>query len=169
MPVSFLLSLSGLGAASVGVCGEISKRFDTREKEVSAASHGGERRQAGDLFPDRTSWDLEFKRAVLVADDRVPLVAELVKILVVHPYVLCKLELPDQTGADHECGYAALCAVLRRVVRQMRSVASAAADHAAAVHVRGCIAGIHAAYVCAERHRVPARVHILVGEIIVAL
>src|SRR4051812_35652455 len=167
--VPFLLSLVGLSAVSIGGCGEISKRFNAREKEVSAASHGGKCRQAGDLFPDRAFGDLEFKRAVLAADDRVPLVAELVKVSVVHPYVLGKLELPDQAGAEHECGYAALCTVLPRVLRQMRSVGSAAADHAAAVHVRGCIAGIHAAYVCAERHRVPARVHVLVGEVIVAL
>ena len=155
--------------AAVGKCREISKRLDAGEEKVSAASHGGEGRQAGDLFADRTLGDFEFERAVLMADDRVALVAELVKIPVVHPDVLRELELPDEARADHESGNAALRAVLRRVLRQMRSVGGAAADHAAAVHVRGGVAGIHAADVRAERHRIAMRVLLLVVEVVVAL
>ena len=62
---------------------EISKRLDAREEEVGSASHGGEGRQAGDFFADRPLRDFEFERAVLSADDRVALVAELVKVSVV--------------------------------------------------------------------------------------
>src|SRR6476620_9501193 len=103
-------------------CREVSKRLDAREKEVSAASHGGEGRQAGDFFADWPLGDFVFERAVLSADDRVAFVAELVEIPVIHPDVLCEFVLPNEACADHERGDAALRTVLRPVLRQMRSV-----------------------------------------------
>ena len=148
---------------------EISKRLDAWKEEVGAAPHGGECRQAGDFFADWTLRDFEFERAVVIADDRVAFVAELVKVPVVHPDVLCELVLPDETCADHECGDATLHAVVRRILRQMGPVGGAATDHAAAIHVRRRVAGIHAAHVRAERNRISVRVHLLVVEVVVAL
>ena len=100
-------------------CREVSKRLDAREKEVSAASHGGEGRQAGDFFADRTLGDFVFKRAILSADDRVAFIAELVKIPVVRPNVLRELELSNEARADHEGRNAALGPVLGGAFRQM--------------------------------------------------
>ena len=97
-------------------CGEISQRLEAGQEKVGAAPHGRECRQAGDLLADRPLRDLVFQRAVLVADDRVALVAELVEIPVVHPHVLRELELADQARADHERGDAALDAVVRRAL-----------------------------------------------------
>src|SRR5205085_3536757 len=139
-------------------CCEVSKRLDAGEKEIGAASHGGEGRQAGDFLADWALGDFVFERTVLSADDRVAFVAELVKVPVVRPNVLRELELPDEARADHECGDAALHAVLRRVLRQMRAVGGAATDHAATIHVRRRIPGIHSAHVRAERHRVAMRI-----------
>ena len=74
---------------------EIPKRFEAREKEVSAAFHCSEGRQAGDFLADGSFRNFELERAVLRADDRIALVAELMKITVVSPYILRKLELSD--------------------------------------------------------------------------
>ena len=93
-------------------CREVSKRLDAREEEVGAASHSGEGRQAGDCFADRTLWDFEFERAVLSADDRVAFVTELVKVSVVSPYILGKLELSDKACTDDESRYAAVGAII---------------------------------------------------------
>ena len=79
---------------------QVPQRLESGQEEVGAAPHGGERRQALDLFPDRPLRDREVERAVLRADDRIALVAELVEVLVVHPHVLRELELADQAGAD---------------------------------------------------------------------
>ena len=97
-------------------CREVSKPLDAGEKEVGAASHGGEGRQAGDFFADWALGDFVFERAVLRADDRVALVPKLVEVSIVHPHVLRKLELSDQARADHEGSDAALYAILWRVL-----------------------------------------------------
>ena len=96
---------------------EIPKRFEAREKEVGAALHGREGRQAGDLFANRSFGNLDFERAVLRADDRIALVAQLVKITVVSPYVLRELELSDQACTDDERRYAAVGTIVRSVFR----------------------------------------------------
>ena len=77
-----------------------------------------------------------------MADDRVALVAELVKILVVGPDILGKLELADEARADHERCDAALCPSSGHL-RVRRAVSRTAADHPAAIHVRGGIARVH--------------------------
>src|ERR1700730_6896631 len=125
-------------------CRELSKGFDAGEEKVGAASHSGEGRQASNFFPDRTLGDLEFKRAVLSADYWVAFVTELVKVWVVRPNVLRELELADEACADHESGDATLGPVFRSALRQVRAIAGAAADHAAAVHIVRRVAGIHA-------------------------
>src|SRR5215831_16216353 len=97
MAVPFSFSFSwDLSLADIAECREISERLDAREKEVGAASHGGEGGQAGDFFADRTLRDFVFERAVLGPDDRVALVTELVKIPVVGPDVLGEFELADE-------------------------------------------------------------------------
>src|SRR6266536_2282545 len=150
-------------------CSEVSKRLDTRKEEVSATFHRGECWKAGNLFADWAFRDFEFERAVLVADNRVALIAEFMEVFVVHPYVLCELELPDEARADHEGGYTALSAVLGRILRQMRTISGAATYHAAAVHIVPRVEGIRASNVRAERHRIPMRVHLPVVEVVVSL
>src|SRR5713101_8111046 len=67
---------------------EIPKRFEAREKDVSAALYCGEGRQTGDFLADGTLGNFIFERAVLRADDRIALVTEFVKVPVISPYVL---------------------------------------------------------------------------------
>jgi hypothetical protein len=55
---------------------EVPKRFEAREKEVSAAFHCSKGRQAGDFLADGSFGYLELERAVLCADDRIALVAD---------------------------------------------------------------------------------------------
>ena len=74
---------------------EISKRLDTREEEIGAAPHRGECRKAGDCFADWAFGDFEFERTVVITYDRVALVAEVVKIPVVHPGVLCEFDIAE--------------------------------------------------------------------------
>ena len=76
-------------------CREVLKSLDAGEEEVGAASHSREGRQASNFFADRTLGDFVFERAVLCADDRIALVTELMKIAVISPYILRKLELSD--------------------------------------------------------------------------
>src|SRR6478609_8386954 len=80
---------------------EVSKRLDTGKEEVGTATYGGECWKAGDLFSDGAFGDFEFERTVVVAYDWVALVAELMEVVVVHPHVLRKLELPDEARTDH--------------------------------------------------------------------
>src|SRR6202048_956722 len=163
------LSHLKLGWAGIAERREISKCLDTRKEEVGAAPHGGECWKAGDLFADWAFWHFEFERAVLVADDWVALIAQFMEGFVVHPYVLCELELADEARADHERGNATLGPVFRSALRQVRAIGGAAADHAAAVHIVRRVAGCHAADVRAERHRIAMRVHLLIVEVVVAL
>ena len=108
------------------------------------------------------------KRAVLCADDRVALVAELVKIPIVHPDILRKLELADEACADHERRDAALLSVLGRAFGQRRPVGAAAPNHLAPVHVRGGVARIHPPDVRAERARHNPAGPVCVVEVVVA-
>src|SRR4029077_11835291 len=148
---------------------KVSKRLEAREEKIGAAFQRGEGRQAGDFLPDRTHRNFEFERPVLSTDDWVVLVRELVKIPVVYPNVLGEFELPDEAGADHESGDAAFDAILRSVLRQMRAVGGTAANHAPAVEVRCGVAGVQAAYMRTERHRISMRIHLLVVEVVVPL
>src|SRR5262245_22718300 len=116
------------GSMSRAQVREVSKRLDAGQEEVGSASYGREGRQTGDLFPDRALRDLVLQRAVMVADDRISLIAELVETLVVGPDVLGELELADETRADHEGGDPALHAILRGLLRQMRAVRGPTAD-----------------------------------------
>src|SRR5262249_11826723 len=99
-------------------CREIAERFDTWEKEVSAALHGGKGRQAGDCFADRTLGNFKFERTVLLSDDRIVFIAKLVKVAIISPHVLKELELADEACAYDKSGDATLNPILRRVVRQ---------------------------------------------------
>src|SRR5262245_39047396 len=92
---------------------EILQRPETGQEKVRAALHGGEGRQARDLLPDRPLRDRVVERAVLTADDRVVLVAKLVKVPVVDPDVLRELELADQARTDDERRNPALPSIVR--------------------------------------------------------
>src|SRR6202011_4568531 len=98
--------------------------------------------------------------------DWVALIAEFMEGFVVHPYVLCELELADQASADHERGDAALGPVFRSALRQVRAIGGAAADHAAAVHIVRRVSGIHAPDMRAERHRIAMRIHLLIVAVV---
>src|SRR5262245_47327728 len=111
---------------------EVTERPDAREKEVGAAFHRGKGRQTGDLLADRSLGNLEFERAVMCADDWIALVAELVKIAVVHPHVLGEFILADQTGADDERCDTSFDAILWRTLWKRRTIGGATTNHAAA-------------------------------------
>src|SRR6476660_8243733 len=148
---------------------KVSKRLEARKEKIGAALQGGEGRQAGDFLPDRTHRNFEFERPVLSTDDWVMLVGKLVKIPVVYPNVLREFELPDETRADHESGNAAFYAILRSVLRQMRAVGGAAANHAPTVEVRCAVGGVQAAYIRPARHGIPMGIHLLVVEVVIPL
>jgi hypothetical protein len=86
------------------------ERFDTGQEKVGATPHGSEGRQSGDFFSDWTLRDLKFECAVLVADDRIALIAQFMKITVISPDILRELELADQACADYKSCYAPLYA-----------------------------------------------------------
>src|SRR5262249_7600948 len=113
--------------------------------------------------------NLVFERAVLVADNRVALIAELVEISIVDPDILRKLELPNEACANHEGSNPAFDAVIRRVLWKVRPVGRATADHAAPIYIYCRVARIHAANVRSERNRIPLRIHFLVVEIVISL
>ena len=79
-----------------------------------------------------------------------------------------ELEGTGLTDRDLSQGYQ-LRAVLRYVLRQVLAIGGSTPDHAAPVHVRGRITGIHTPAVRAERHRIAVRIHFLVVEIVVPL
>src|SRR5204863_911337 len=114
---------------------EVTECLEARQEKVRTTTNRRECRQALDRLADRPFRNLEFQCAVLVADDRVALVAEFVKVAVVRPHVLGKLVLPDETGAPNEGCNAPFDAIFRRALRQRWSVGSAAANHPAAIHV----------------------------------
>src|ERR1043165_1419926 len=99
---------------------EPTQRLQSREKEVRAAAHGRERREARDLSANRPLRNLEFERSVLRANDRIPLVPELVEVPVVDPDVLRKFVLPDEAPTDHERRDTPFLAIVRRTLREIR-------------------------------------------------
>src|SRR6516225_4717540 len=114
---------------------EPAQRFQSWQEEVCSPAYGGEGREACDLPANRPLWNLEFECPVLSADDRVPLIRELVEVPIVHPDVLRELELPDETRADHERRDTALRAVVGGTLRKIRAIGGPTADHAPAIHV----------------------------------
>ncbi len=123
---------------------EVAQRVDAGQEEVGAAADGGEGRQPLMLLADRPLGDREVERAVLSADDRVALVAELVERLGSLTHTFCansnwrtqarrrsmNAAMPRSTPSSGASSGSA------------RPVGAAAADHPAAVHVRArCRAG----------------------------
>src|SRR5262249_27509126 len=109
--------------------GEVLKRVDAWEEEVGPTLYGRESGETLYLLSDGTFWNCKVKRAVLSTDHRIALIAELVKIWIVYPNILHKLELPDEACADHERRNTAIDAVLRRAFRQTRSICGSATDY----------------------------------------
>ena len=119
-------------------------------------------------FADRPLGDREIHCAVLGSADRIVLVTQLVEGAVVDPDVLRELELPDQAGANDECGDTALDAVVGCAVGKGRSVGGAAANHPAPVHIVRGVARVEASRVRSERAGIAERIHLLVVEVVVA-
>src|SRR5262245_10249620 len=153
-------------AATVG---QEAKRPDSRQEEVGATLDCRKRGQALDLLFDRPLRNRHVVRAVVRADNRVPLVAKLLEFRIVDPDVLEELELADQAATAHECRNAPFDAVVAGPFRQGRTIRPAAPDDSTPVHVVPGVAEIHAPDVGAERRRVPLRVHLCVIEVVVAL
>src|SRR5690348_6689071 len=98
------------------------------QEEILAAAAGRKRGQPLDRLAHRPLRNLVLEGAVVRADERIALVAELVKIPIVDPDVLRELELPHEARADDERGDTALDAVVRRALRQVRAVRAAAPE-----------------------------------------
>ena len=77
--------------------------------------------------------------------------------------------LPDQAGAADKGGNAPFDAVFGRAFGQRRPVRPTAADDAAAIHVHGRVARVHAPDMGTEWDGVAVRVHLSVIEVVVAL
>src|SRR5262249_42617259 len=122
---------------SLFLCGtaerrQILQRLETGPGKVGPPLHRREGLQSFDRLADRSLGNFVFERAVLISDDRVALVAELVKVLVVRPDVLSELELADEARAANESGDPAFHSVLRSAVRKRRPISPPPADHPAA-------------------------------------
>jgi hypothetical protein len=101
------------------------ERFDSREKKVGSAPHGGEGWQSGDFLADWTLGDFKFERTVLMADDRIAFITELVEVRPIRPNVLQELELTDKARAEHKRCDAALDSIFWCVIRQMWPIGGA--------------------------------------------
>ena len=111
------------------------KRFDARKEEVGTTLYGRESGQALYLSSDWSLRNCKVKRAILGADHRIVLIAQLVKIWIVCPNILHKLELSDETCADYERRDTAIGAVLRRAFRQSWTVRGSATDYLGLLHI----------------------------------
>src|SRR5262249_39819818 len=148
---------------------EPAQRLEPRQKEVGTPAKRREGRQASNLPANGALRDLEFERSVVSSSEGVALVSELVEVTIVHPDVLRELKLPDEARADDECGEPALLAIVRGALRKMRSIGRTPTDQAVSVHVRCCIARVHASHVGPKRYRITLRVLGLIVEIIITL
>src|SRR3954453_17608570 len=93
---------------------EVSQRFQAGQEEIGSSPDRGKCRQTLDRLADRPLWDFEIERAVMAADDWVSLIAEFMKVAVVHPHVLGELELTDETRTNDESCDTAFLAIVRR-------------------------------------------------------
>ena len=84
---------------------------ETWEEEIGPTLHRRECWQARYFLSKRPSGYCHVKRAVLVPDDWIPLIAEFMKLRVVDPDVLRKLELSHEARTKHESGNASIDAV----------------------------------------------------------
>src|SRR6476661_4097726 len=82
--------------------GQEAQSLDSRKEQVGAATDCRERRDAGDLLPNRPLRDDHVERAVLRADDWIARVLLALEAAVVGPHAHHELELPNQAAASHE-------------------------------------------------------------------
>ena len=104
-----------------------------------------------------------------VPDDRITLVAELVKVRVVDPDVLCKLELSHEARTNNESGNASIDTIFRRAFGQRRAISGSSANHPASLHIDSSVARVHPPYVRTKRSGVAKGIRLRIIEIIVAL
>ena len=125
---------------------KVLKRLDAWKEEVGPTLYGRESGQALYLSSDWSLRNCKVKRAILGTDHRIVLIAKFVEIRVVCPNVLHKLELADETCADHERGDTAIDAVLRGTFRQSWAICGATTDYFAPLEVPyGRVTRIHPA------------------------
>src|SRR5215203_4182843 len=101
-----------------------------------------------------------------IAGNRIAFVPEFVKIRVVDPDVLGKLELPHEARANHEGGNPSIDSVLGRAVRQEGPIGRATADHLAPLDVGGGVAWVHPPDVRTEWNGITVWVHLGIVEVI---
>ena len=153
----------------VAKCRQVPQRFETGQEEVSSASYGGESRQSLYRFTDWSLRDLELQRPILRANERITLIAKFVKIPIIDPHVLRKLELAKQAGTSNESSDPPFNAILGLAFGQRRAVGAAAANHLPPIYVRGCVAGIHPPDMSSEWDGIAVRIHFFVVEVVVSL
>jgi hypothetical protein len=137
---------SNPGVNLAGESGQVLKRLNTWKEEVGAAPYGRKSGQALYLSSDWSLRNCKVKCAILGTDHRIMLIAQLVKIRIVCPNVLHKLELADEACTDDKRCNTAIGAVLRRAFRQRRSICGSTADYFAPLEApHGRIARIHPA------------------------
>jgi hypothetical protein len=83
-------------------CNKIPQCFNSGEEEICAALDRREGRHTRYPLADRAFRHGEIEGAVLVADERVSLVAQFVEIPIVNPDVLCELKLPHEARTQNE-------------------------------------------------------------------
>src|SRR5437764_10194241 len=90
------------------------------------------------------------------------------KVGVVYPDVHRELELTHQAGAADKGGDTSFDSVVGFVFGQGRPVGPSATNHLSALHVDGCVTGIHAPNVGSARTAVTVGIHFAVIEIGIA-
>src|SRR6516164_4894068 len=101
---------------------QISQRSYAGQEEISATSYGRKGRQALDLRPNRPFGNGHVISAVLRPKDRVALVAQLMKVWIVHPHIHCELKLAHQARATDKGGNASFLPIIGCTLRQGRTV-----------------------------------------------
>src|SRR5215216_2380368 len=81
---------------------EVTQCFDTGKQKICTSLDRRECRHTRYLLADRPFRHGEIECAVLVADERVPFVAQFVKIRVIDPDILRKLKLPHEACTQNE-------------------------------------------------------------------
>src|SRR3974390_1640273 len=105
------------------------ERPNAGQEEVRSASNCCEGRQALDFFSDLSLGAGHVERAILCSEDGIALIAQFVKIRVIHPDVHGKFELANEAGATDKGRDPTLHAVFRSSFGKGRTVRASAANH----------------------------------------
>src|SRR5215470_17310094 len=123
--------------------GEVAKRLDSGQEEISAAPYRRKPRYPTYLFLDGSLRNCQIVSTILSTEDRITLISQLVESRIVGPDIHGKLELSDEAGTAHERRDSPFYAVLGSTLWQRRTVSPATPNHLPPIHVCRGVSRIH--------------------------